>query len=376
MLNQSQSISTLNLKVLEKRISYQANTWSTIAKELTIKDALLEIQSNKHKQQVSKLRSILQAGQKDEYSSHKRTLPSATFCGTFDGVRKKAKLKTYNSVIVLDIDKLEKTELDRCKKCFLNDQTVFSYWESPSKEGLKGLVLLQFNFELNATNIDLGHKSAFQKLAKHFKKSYNIELDVSGSDTTRLCFFSHDPDIVIKENIVPFEISESDLPVVTGTENHEKVNIEKIAISSSRRDALYNPKDRNKPNDRYTITAIIKCLEKKKSSITYTYEEWYKVAMAIANSFTYDVGEKYFLKLSCLDKEKYNEINCKNFLLNCYETRSGAVNFSTIVYFANAKNYQTKKQRERGSEVVDESLSQVSSSNTVTKVHLPEDLKE
>ena len=98
--------------------------------------------------------------------------------------------------------------------------------------------------------------------------------------------------------------------------------------------------------------------------------------MAIANSFTYDVGEKYFLKLSSLDKGKYSEINCKNFLLNCYETRSGAVNFSTIVYFANAKNYQTKKQRERGSEVVDENLSQVSSSNTVTKVHLPEDLKE
>lgn len=375
MQDQSQNISSLSLDVLNKQISYQANTWSSLSKEMTIKEALLEIQSNKHKQQVSKLRSILQVGQKDEYTSHKRTLPAVTFCGTFEGERKRAKIKTYNSVIVLDIDKLDKSELDRCKKCFLNDHTVFSFWESPSKEGLKGLVLLQFHFELNATNIDLGHKNAFQKLAKHFKESYDIELDVSGSDTTRLCFFSYDPDIVIKENIAPFEISEADLPTVTGTENQEKVNIEKIAISSSR-DALYNPKDRNKPNDRHTIAAIIKCLEKKKSSITYLYEEWYKVAMAIANSFTYDVGEKYFLKLSSLDKGKYNELNCKNFLLNCYETRSGAVNFSTIVYFANAKNYQTKKQRERGSEVVDENLSQVSSSNTVTKVHLPEDLKE
>ena len=90
------------------------------------------------------------------------------------------------------------------------------------------MVLLQFNFELNATNIDLGHKNAFQKLAKYFKESYDIEIDVSGSDTTRLCFFSYDPDIVIKENIASFEISESDLPVVTGTENQEKVNIEKF----------------------------------------------------------------------------------------------------------------------------------------------------
>lgn len=103
MQDQQQNISSLNLDILNKQISYQANTWSSLSKEMTIKDALLEIQSNKHKQQVSKLRSILQAGQKDEYTSHKRTLPAVTFCGTFDGVRKKAKLKTYNSVIVLDL---------------------------------------------------------------------------------------------------------------------------------------------------------------------------------------------------------------------------------------------------------------------------------
>lgn len=375
MQKKSQNISPSNLDVLNKQISYQTNTWSSVSKELTIKEALLEIQSNKHKQQISRLRSILQTGNKDEYSSHKRTLPAITFCGTFNGERKKAKLKTYNSVIVLDIDKLDHSELVRSKVCFLNDQAVFSFWESPSQEGLKGLVLLQFNFETNTVNIDLAHKSAFQKLAKHFKECYNIVLDVSGSDTTRLCFFSYDPELVIKENVVPFEISEADLPTEKERKNTEKVNNVKLAVSSSR-DTLFNPKDRNKPHDRYTIAAIIKCLEKKKCSITYSFEEWYKVAMAIANSFTYDIGEKYFLKLSTLDKEKYNELNCKNFLHNCYETRSGAVNFSTIVYFANQKDYITKKQRERGSEVVDENLSQVSSSNTVTKVHLPEDLKE
>lgn len=373
MTGQNQNISSFNLDVLNKQISYQANTWSPISKEMTIKEALLEIQSNKYKQQVSKLRSILQSGQKDEYTCHKRTLPAVTFCGTFDGERKKAKLKTYNSVIVLDIDKLDNSELSRCKDCFLNDHAVFSFWESPSKEGVKGIVFLHFNLEINTVNTDLLHKSAFQKLAKYFIESYNIKLDISGSDTTRLCFFSYDPAIVIKENIIPFEISEADL--TKETKSQEKVSITKLTVLS-RRDELYNPKDRNKPNDRYTISAIIKHLEKKKSSITHSYEEWFKVAMSIANSFTYDVGEKYFLKLSSLDKDKYNEINCKNFLINCYETKSGAVNFSTIVYFANGKAYKTKKQRKRGSEVVDENLSQVSSSNTVIRVHSPEDLKE
>lgn len=357
-------------EVHQKRISYQVNTWSSLSKELSIQEALLEIQSSKHKQQVSNLRSLLQNGNKEEYTSHKRTLPAVTFCGTFEGERKKSRIISYNSVIVLDVDKLDEKELNRTKECFQIDQYVFSFWESPSKEGLKGLVSLAYNFELNVDNIDRAHKSAFQKLAIHFKEKYNIELDNSGSDTTRLCFFSYDPAIIIKADVIQFEVNEMDLyPAI---ELKEKGKTAKL-VHSSNQDLLYNPKDRNNPSDRYTMSAIIKCLEKKKLSITNSYEEWYKVAMAIANTFTYEIGEKYFLKLSSLDKTKYNEVNCKNFLLNCYESRNGAVKFSSIVYFANEKGYITKKQRDRGSEVVDENLSQVSSSNTV--VHLPEDLK-
>ena len=354
MQDQQQNISSLTLEVLDKKVSYQGNTWSNLSKELTIKEALIEIQSNKHQQQVSKLRNLLQSGQKEEYSNHKRTLPAVTFCGTFVGERKKAKLKQYNFIIVLDIDKLDDSELVRCKKCLLTEPSVFSFWESPSKRGIKGLVELQFNLEVTPINVDLLHKSAFKKLAKYFKENYNIELDVSGSDTTRLCFFSFDPCIVIKGNIVPFEVNEADLELQV--ESQRKIK-DKVLIVSNDRDVLYNPKDRNKPNDRYTISAIIRCLKNKKQSITYSYEEWFKVAMGIANSFTYDVGEAYFLKLSSLDREKYNETNCKNFLLNCYETRSGAINFNTIVYLANKKDYKTKKQRARGTEVVDENLS-------------------
>ncbi len=110
------------------------------------------------------------------------------------------------------------------------------------------------------------------------------------------------------------------------------------------------------------IQTIIRYLEKKQLSITYSYEKWYKVAMAIANTFTYDIGERYFLKLSSFDKEKFNSENCKFFLRNCYESRNGSIKFNTIVYYGNEKGYITKKQRERGSEAADESLSQVSSS--------------
>jgi len=205
------SISPLVVEIFNKRVSFQNNAWSAFSKEITISEVLLEIQSDKHKTQVQNLRSLLQQDKKEEYNSHKRTLPGVTFCGTFDGERKKTKIKTYNFLIVLDVDKLNEQELKRVKQCFRNEPFVFSFWESPSKEGVKGLVSLSYQFDLSNDNLDRAHKGAFQKLENYFKEQHNIELDNSGSDTTRLCFFSYDPSIVIKENITQFEIIESDI---------------------------------------------------------------------------------------------------------------------------------------------------------------------
>ncbi|MCH6201317.1 PriCT-2 domain-containing protein [Aquiflexum sp. LQ15W] len=365
------SISSWVEEILNKKVSYQKNTWSAFSKEMTIREVLREIQSGKHKVQVHYLRSLISNDKREEYNIHKRTLPAVTFCGTFEGERKKTKIKSYNYVIVLDVDKLDEEELKRIKQCFHDDPFVFSFWESPSKEGIKGLVSLRYNFELNKDNLDIAHKIAFQKLASYFKEKHNIELDNSGNDTTRLCFFSYDPLIIFKENAPYFEISGLDYSTAeVSNENTKDIELKFV----SNKDSLHNPANRNSPGDRYTIAAIIRFLEKKKLSITTSYEEWYKVAMAIANTFTYEVGERCFLKLSSMDKTKFNEIECKNFLLNCYEARRGAIKFSTIVYFANEIGYRTKKQRERGSEAVNESLSQVSSSKTV--VYLPEDLKK
>lgn len=344
------SVRSLKEDILNKSTSFQINTWAPFSKEMTIREVLLEIQSNKHKDQVLNLRNLLQDDKRDEYSSHKRNLAAVTFCGTFEGERKRTNIKSYNSIIVLDVDKLDKLELERTKECLLSEPIVFSFWESPSKEGVKGLVPVLYNFELGGSDLDKAHRGAFQKLVIYFKEKHNIELDNSGSDTTRLCFFSYDPLIVIKSEVIQFEITELDLkPVI----ELNRTNRRKEVKSVNNRDALYNPSNRNSSMDRSTMNSIIKYLSKRKFSITNSYEEWYKVAMAIANSFTYEVGEGYFLKMSSLDEIKYNEVNCKNFLKNCYESRNGTINFSSIVYLANSKGYLTKKQRDRGTEAVD-----------------------
>ena len=43
-----------------------------------------------------------------------------------------------------------------------------------------------------------------------------------------------------------------------------------------------------------------------------------------------------------MDVAKFNEVHCINFLINCYETSNGNVNFASIIHLANEKGYKTK----------------------------------
>lgn len=95
MTDQPKNILNRNLDVLNRKVSYQENIWSPLSKEMTLGEALLEIQSDKYRQKICKLRSILRSGLRNEYSSHKRTLPAVTFCGTFQDERKKVKCNSY-----------------------------------------------------------------------------------------------------------------------------------------------------------------------------------------------------------------------------------------------------------------------------------------
>ncbi len=329
-------------EILKYKVSFQLTIWTPVSKELTIGEVLEEIKSDKYSSQVNNLRQLLNNGNEEGYGIHKKTLPSVTFCATFNEKRKRELLKTYNSLIVIDIDKLSQDEFIRVKQVLKSDEYVFSFWESPSQKGLKGLVSLSYDFALDPSILDKAHKSAFQKLSDYFLNTHQIELDESGSDTTRLCFLSFDPNTLIKETINQFTISEADLIV-----SKEKVGITKAKgiISKGSKDTLFNPKDKNIPENRKAIQAIIKFLSKRGLSITTTYEEWYRVAYAIANSFTYEIGEKYFLSLCRLDGSKHDETNSINMLHYCYENSADRIKFNSIIYFANQKGYQTNSQR-------------------------------
>ena len=331
--------------ILNVEVSFQENTWTEITKNISIQQVLNIIKKEEYKNVIGKLRNELEKGNIEYYNSNKKRLPAVTFSGTFKKKRTLDYIQSYNPIVVIDIDKLDNEELDRVYDVLAKEPYVLSFWKSPSNKGFKGIVPLNYNTDSQDSN--LIHKSAFEKLSEYFKKEHNIELDKSGSDITRLCFISSDKELVLKEEVTFFKVEDEDLLDNKSSKTDEKIK-HYVLRSSNKKDALYNPKNRNKSKDRTAMSNIIKYLTIKNKSITYSYADWYKVAMGIANSFTFDIGKKYFNKLSALDVGKYNSINCENFLTDCYEMRNGSIKFASIIYLANQQGYKTKSQKSKG----------------------------
>ncbi|MCT4590680.1 MAG: PriCT-2 domain-containing protein [Carboxylicivirga sp.] len=337
-------------EILNNKVSFQKTAYADLTHELPIRDVLRGIKEERLKGIVTQLRGYLDKGDKGIYDKEKKKLPGVTFGATFNGKRRRNDIKEYNRIIVLDIDKLDSEELTKINQILLKDNFVLSFWKSPSNNGIKGLVVLDFEEEIY--DVDLFHRIAFKKLVEYFYVLYKIELDESGSDTTRLCFLSSDSKIVIKDNFEVFAINSEDIAKYSPTIIKRTASKGKSLRKVNRKDALLNASGKNSPQNRLTISSIIKFLTKRELSITNTYDKWYRVAFAIANSFTHDIGENYFLKICRLDKDKHNEIECKNLLINCYETTNSEINFSTIFHFAQELGYKPKKVIDDGSEGV------------------------
>jgi hypothetical protein len=88
------------------------------------------------------------------------------------------------------------------------------------------------------------------------------------------------------------------------------------------------------------ISKIIGFLRVRELSITGSYESWYRVALSIANTFTFDLGRNYFLELCRLDGPEHDEEKSIHLLEYCYKNRRiGEITLSSLIYFAVKKGF-------------------------------------
>lgn len=157
---------------------------------------------------------------KEAYKRLKTSLPVIMFNGTFNK-RSKDGLVNSSGIAVLDFDNID---LQKIKDKLSKDPYVYSFFLSPSGAGYKALM------KIPIVKTDEEFKEYFAAIQKRYP-----ELDESGKDISRACFFSYDPDIYVNTKAVTFQdkvVAEKEIRKVKATDwKKMSIPLNKIAQS-------------------------------------------------------------------------------------------------------------------------------------------------
>jgi hypothetical protein len=203
--------------------------FNEVVEHKTISTILEEIKTGKYRPGIIYLRKSLAENKTEAYNKAKKSLPAFTPSGKFVGGRKLEFLANYSSCIILDIDKLSAADLQNAKHLANQSEFTFASFISPSGNGLKILV------KINSDKAN--HKEAFLLVQAHYESILKLEIDKSGKDLTRLCFYSYDENLYYNENAKIFSVTEQEKEPKANIEREFKRTEPKIIINS---DAIYN----------------------------------------------------------------------------------------------------------------------------------------
>jgi len=170
--------------------------FNEVVEHKTIPTILEEIKTGKYKPGIIYLRKSLAEKKEEAYNKAKKSLPAFTPSGKFVGGRKLEFLTEYSKFIILDIDKLSTTDLQKSKSIAAQSEFTYACFISPSGNGLKILV------KIDTPKTE--HKETFLKVQAHYENILKLEIDKSGKDLTRLCFYSWDENLYLNENSKTF----------------------------------------------------------------------------------------------------------------------------------------------------------------------------
>lgn len=329
------SIEILNNTPLSKIfVSKYAVSSLKLETNVSLLTELENFKSGFYKEKIDACRAKFNDGDLMGYKNLKSKLPALTFCGIFQNGHSTLNLRTYNNVFIIDVDKIPLAILPTITTAFAKDKYIFAYWLSPSGNGIKALIKTNSN--------PLIHKLVFDQLCVYFSKTYEINIDKSGGDISRLCYVSYDKSLNLKEEFSTFEPNVKDYPDRVVVDKKEPLTNHIINDQEYQKVAFYKTEGRNKRHEKETILKIIKFLTKNSKSITSNYSDWYRVAIAIANTFTFDIGLDFYLKLCRLDGPLHDEYKSKKVIEYAYRNRKdNLIKLGTIIHLAKEKGFKT-----------------------------------
>lgn len=203
--------------------------FNEVVEHKTIATILEEIKTGKYKPGIIYLRKSLAEKKDEAYNKAKKSLPAFTPSGKFVGGRKLEFLTEYSKFIILDIDKLSTNDLQKSKSIAAQSEFTYACFISPSGNGLKILVKI----ETPKTE----HKETFLKVQAHYENILKLEIDKSGKDLTRLCFYSWDENLYLNENASVFASEVKEAVIANEVKQSQTDNQQPTTDNS---EAIYN----------------------------------------------------------------------------------------------------------------------------------------
>lgn len=194
--------------ILKKRISLCQNIRAKSFQTVTLFDALNAIRTNVYEKRIRNIRKLHAKGENKGLLAKKKQLPAYLFSGTLYDSRHKFDVSGYTSLLIIDIDHID--DIDALRNILTSDPHIVSIWKSPSGQGLKLLFYISYSPQYEKEDFWIVHEHcAFPQVSNYLSTRYRIKVDKTGTDITRLCFVSADPDIHLKREFLPFQASVS-----------------------------------------------------------------------------------------------------------------------------------------------------------------------
>lgn len=188
------------MNILESTQLAYFQHFGATGKNVSLSEILDGIKGNAWKGQVKRLRA---KGRKAVgYDDDKKKLPAFMLSGTTNGGHKAADVVEHSGLLQIDVDKIGADKVADVRDRLGDDRHILAAWVSPSGDGVKAIMRIPADLS--------GHKAAFAAAADYMRDHYAIEIDKTCSDVSRLCFVSHDPEIVVNGEVSVLDVKAAD----------------------------------------------------------------------------------------------------------------------------------------------------------------------
>lgn len=247
----------------------------------------------------------------NQYKEMKRQLPQIIFAGVFER-RADAAIKSYSGLLVVDLDSKDNPQVNpvETKPLLAQDPYIYVIFTSPSGKGLKLLVRVAEPIArvLDATVLKNSHKASAKAFFSYLEAVYGLKADESGTDLSRACFVSWDPELVINDEAQIFRFKDS----------------------SFRKEDF---------DDEVDFELIESALQAIPFGVDFPYHDWLRIGLALASTLGVDKA------VELMHKYGNHPNDTEEFLYERFKNPNGSLGLGTVFWYAMQYGWKRPKSR-------------------------------